>query len=233
MIAFSQIMKFVIDNVAALKINFTSWLERERSRAQPTNLTTTRLGIVTLSFCLLTNVVQRFAGSLSIHSGQPFLVKGTFGLLSTTACLHLSNRIEDLVLPVRKPLLHFIPKGRMFRCLSHREIIDFLGVFLFMERKSFHTALPSSLLSKGLHARRNGKLSKIKPAEDEKQRDTIQIYGKSFGCHQCGSKQFFKNDEYFIADKIPPTSIAEKKNESWWRRALGMKVSLTRFNIFF
>ena len=227
MVALSKITKFVIDNVAALKISFTSWLERERSRGRRSNLTTTRLGIVTLSFYLLTIVVQRFAGSLSIHSGQPFLVKSTFGILSTAACRHLSNRIEDLVLPVRKPLLPF----RMLRCLPHPEIINFFGVFLFMERKSFHTALPSSLLSKGLHARRNGKLSKIKPAEDEKQRDTIQIYGKSFGCHQCGSKQFFKNDEDFIADKIPPTCIAEKKNESWWRRALRMKVSLTRLNI--
>ena len=237
MVALLQIMKafqkFVIDIVVSIKIPFMSWLERERSKAQTSNLTMTTVQILTLSFYLLTNVSQRLAGTLSIHSGQPFLVKGTFGILSTTACFLLSGRTEDWKLSLIEPSRSSSPSKQKLRSFSHRAIFNFLGIFLLMEQKSFLTALPSSLSSKGLHAVRSGKVLEIKPVEDEEQRETIRIYGKLFGCHQCGSKQFFENDEDFKVDKIPSTKIAEKINKSWWRKMFRMKVSFTRCNISF
>ena len=178
--------------------------------------------------------MQRFAGILSIHGGQPFLAKSTFGIVSTTVCCLLSRKIEELILPIstRKSELRPSRKSEL-RPSQFKEISDnvirrgslSVGVFALLEKKFFLTALPSSVLSIGVHAVRNGKVLSTNPAANQK---LVQVLGKHLGCHQCGSKQFFDINKGFIADHMPPTKFAKEMNSIWWRKALKLNVSYCR-----
>ena len=188
-----------------------------------------RMGILTLSFYILTNSMQRFAGILSIHGGQPFLAKSTFGIVSTTVCCLLSRKIEELILPVSAHTSELRPfQLKEFSENVIRKASLSVGVFTLLEKKSFLTALPSSVLSIGVHAVRNGKVLSTNPVANEKQRKLIQVLGKRLGCHQCGRKQLFDINKGFIADHMPPTKFAKEMNSLWWRKALKLNVSYCR-----
>ena len=191
-----------------------------------------RMGILTLSFYILTNSLQRFAGALSIHGGQPFLAKGTFGIVSTTACCLLSREIQELILPVttHKPPIELPHSEKSTGNLLRKASLS-VGVFSLLEKKAFLTALPSSVLSIGVHAVRNGKVLSTNPVANAKQRKMIQILGKRLGCHQCGRKQLFDLNKGFIADHMPPTKFAKQMNELWWRKALKLNVSSNSFSL--
>lgn len=193
-----------------------------------------RMGVLTLSFYILTNSVQRFAGMVSIHSGQNFLATRSFGLFSTTACCLLSREIQEHLLPVNK-LKHLSDNlespNKNAEDIMRRAYLG-LGVFSLLEKKSFLTALPSSVIALGVHAQQSplfqkGAVLSTSKVATPTQRQMIQILGNRHGCHQCGSRQFFSAKKGFIADHMPPTNFVERLNDVWWRKKFNIKVSLS------
>ena len=228
------IRQSLTDRIVSFKTESSAkmWFKEKKSALFDQHMPV-RMGILTLSFYILTNSLQRFAGVLSIHGGQPFLAKGAFGIVSTTACCLLSREIQELILPVRTytPSMKLSQGEKGTQNLLRRASLS-VGVFSLLEKKSFLTALPSSVLSIGVHAVRNGKVLSTNPVANERQRKMIQILGKRLGCHQCGRKQLFDVNKGFIADHMPPTKFAKQMNELWWRKALKLNVSLYLFSLF-
>lgn len=193
-----------------------------------------RMGVLTLSFYILTNSVQRFAGMVSIHSGQNFLATRSFGLFSTTACCLLSREIQDQLLPVNKlkhPSDYLESPKKNAEDIIRRAYLG-LGVFSLLEKKSFLTALPSSVIALGVHAQQSplfqkGAVLSTSKVATPTQRQMIQILGNRYGCHQCGSRQIFAAKRGFIADHMPPTSFVERLNDVWWRKKFNIKVSFS------
>ena len=186
-----------------------------------------RMGLLTISFYILTNSFQRLAGTFSIHGGQPFLAASSFGIISTTLSCLISREIQEYVLPVGfyKSRLNPFYEKQNSDDVTRRACLG-VGVFSLLEKKMFRTALPSSLLSVGVHATNARRLPATGIVATEKQRNLIQILGKQLGCHQCGSKQFFSENKQFIADHMPPTKFASEMNENFWRKTTNMEVSL-------
>ena len=185
------------------------------------------MGLLTISFYILTNSFQRLAGTFSIHGGQPFLAASSFGIISTTLSCLISREIQEYVLPVGfyKSRLNPFYEKQNSDDVTRRACLG-VGVFSLLEKKMFRTALPSSLLSVGVHATNARRLPATGIVATEKQRNLIQILGKQLGCHQCGSKQFFSENKQFIADHMPPTKFASEMNENFWRKTTNMEVSL-------
>jgi hypothetical protein len=106
--------------------------------------------------------------------------------------------------------------------------LESMTLFILIEHKMFRTMLPSSVIKIGVFA--NTSLSEYRsvPSSSERatqsERNKIQVLGKKYGCHHCGSKMIFSPGP-FICDHMPPTKQAEKMNKAWWRRLLGMKVA--------
>ena len=190
-----------------------------------------RMGVLTLSFYILTNSVQRLAGMVSIHSGQNFLATRSFGLFSTTACCLLSREIQEHLLPVNElklPSDHIESPNKYADNMMRRAYLG-LGVFSLLEKRSFLTALPSSVIALGVHAQQSPLLQKgsvlsTNKVATSKQRQMIQILGNRHGCHQCGSRQIFASKKGFIADHMPPTNFVERLNNVWWRKKFNIKV---------
>jgi hypothetical protein len=197
-----------------------------------------RMGVLTLSFYVLTNSVQRFAGIMSIHSGQNFLATRSFGLFSTTACCLLSREIQEHLLPVNElkaPPEHLESPNKNAEDMVRRAYLG-LGVFSLLEKRSFLTALPSSVIALGVHAQQSplfqkGAVLSTNKVANLKQRQMIQILGNRHGCHQCGSRQFFSAKKGFIADHMPPTNFVERLNDVWWRKKFNIKVSFCPLQI--
>ena len=182
-----------------------------------------RMGIITLSFFTITNTLQRLAGSLSIHSGRPYIATRVFGAASTAASCLLSLELQELI--VSQFENDKIPSIRKKETLAR--VIPNLGAYYCLERRSFLTAIPSSVISIGVHAQQNfyaakGSVLSTNKVATKGQRKLVQIMGKSFGCHQCGSKQWNK---IFIADHMPPTHFMNEMNQVWWRKMFNIKVS--------
>jgi hypothetical protein len=214
---------------ASAKMNFvTKWPKILKADAS-NRLKFVRMGILTTSFYLLTNSIQRLAGVISIHSGKSPIATKTFGIASTAASCLLSREIQELLLPTAGKGI----KRSAFRLINSdgrisRAFLGF-GVFSFLEKKSFMTAIPSSVIALGVHARNipfleRGSVLSTNKVANQKQRKLIQVLGSRLGCHQCGSKQFFKRNRNFIADHMPPTHFVEKLNAVWWRKAFNIKV---------
>lgn len=189
-----------------------------------------RTGILTASFYLLTNSFQRLAGELSIHSGQSSIATKTFGIASIAASCLISREIQEIILPSGAS------RARMntFNIINSEGKISqaFLGIGIFslLEKKSFMTAIPSSVIALGVHAHNipffgKGSVLSTNKVANQKQRKLIQILGSRLGCHQCGSKQFFTKNRNFIADHMPPTHFIEKLNAVWWRKMFNVKAS--------
>jgi hypothetical protein len=191
-----------------------------------------KVGLLTFSFYALTNVFQRVAGMLTLHSGRPFLLRSGFGLASVAASAAFSHKLQDLAIPPPKQFL----KRRTSRDEQNamlRMTMMTMSIYALLERKSFNTLIPSSVISLGIFARPGlpfnlipflkGAVPATGPVATEAQRARIQKLGRRFGCHHCGSKQFFSK-AVFIADHQPPTKFAELKSNSWWRRITNSKV---------
>lgn len=197
-----------------------------------------RMGILTMSFYLLTNSVQLLAGRMSIHSGQSPIATKTFGIASIAASCILSREIQELFLPTGANR----DKRNVFRVITSdgkfsQAFLGF-GIFSLLEKKSFMTALPSSVIALGVHARNipfleRGSVLSTNKVANQKQRKMIQILGSRLGCHQCGSRQFFEKNRNFIADHMPPTHFVEKLNAVWWRKVFKVKVTFWFLNLTF
>ena len=184
-----------------------------------------RMGIITLSFFTITNSFQRLAGSLSIHSGRPFIATRVFGALSTAASCLLSLELQELLVSPLEDgkLVPTVKKTALSR------VIPNLGAYYCLERRSFLTAIPSSVIAIGVHAQQNfyaakGSVVSTNKVATKGQRNLVQMMGKNFGCHQCGSKRWNK---IFIADHMPPTYFVNEMNQVWWRKMLKKKVRLS------
>ena len=75
----------------------------------------------------------------------------------------------------------------------------------------FRSISPSSLTSPGSFAARSIPAGEKYATTSERQ--LIQQIGRKSGCHTCGVRKGL-----FIADHMPPKSVAAKMNESWLRR---------------
>ncbi len=102
-----------------------------------------------------------------------------------------------------------------------------ISVFVLLESSAFRTAFPSSVIAPGVFANCINVYKNSIPATGdvatEAQRAKIQRLGNLFGCHQCGSRQYFTK-ETFIADHMPPTKFANAMNARWWRRLFHIEV---------
>lgn len=193
--------------------------------------------IASISFFILHNCMQKLAGLLSIHSGRNPLLKLTYGFVSFSCCSvasymaakELSSSITNkykipfVLENIQKPWTNNKNKRELIR-----KFYVGLGLFLLIEGKAFHTALPSNILSIGVFA--NTKLGSVPATSDvatELQRRTIQTLGHTYGCHQCGNRQMISRVKLFIADHQPPTKIAIQIRESFLSRLTNFKVSYT------
>lgn len=184
------------------------------------------------TFWVLQNAFQRLAGMLTVHSGRNVLVKFGYGLLSFSACSLISyvvasqvsttNKLTDLVQP------YSWEKQYNSRNSKRELLLKFyvgLGMFVILEQRLFLTSLPSSLLSVGVFANvRAGSLPASSFVASEVQRNSMQKFGRIFGCHHCGNRQFFSVGLNFIADHQPPSKIAEQMNNRLLAKMLRFEV---------
>jgi hypothetical protein len=182
-----------------------------------------RMGIITLSFFTITNSFQRLAGSFSIHSGRPFILTRVVGAVSTAASCLLSVELQELLVSSLEDdkLVSIRKKEAIDR------VIPNLLAYYSLERRSYLTAIPSSVIAVGVHAQQNfyavrGSVVSTDKIATANQRKLVQLMGKKFGCHQCGRKYWNKA---FIADHMPPTHFVNEMNKVWWRKLLEKKVS--------
>lgn len=184
-----------------------------------------RMGIITLSFFTISNSFQRLAGSFSIHSGRPFILTRVISAVSTAASCLISVELQELLVSsLEDDKLASIRKKEAFG-----RVIPNLLTYYSLERRSFLTAIPSSVIAVGVHAQQNfyavrGSVVSTDKVATAGQRKLVQLMGKKFGCHQCGSKYLNK---IFIADHMPPTHFINEMNKVWWRKLLEKKVRLS------
>jgi len=116
-----------------------------------------------------------------------------------------------------------------------KQLLLGLSVYALFERRSFRTALPSTLLSTGVfahtpihwHRKLPNVLAATSDVASSAQRRIIQQLGKIHGCHHCGSRQvtfpyLFHTPPTFIADHMPPTKIIKERNLAWYRQLTGI-----------
>lgn len=211
------------------------------------------VGILTSCFWLLQNVAQRSFGSIGMHAGRGgLLLSAGVGLLSTTCNLGLAQyadkalkpHVVDVVskfnsqlpdmLKVRPAPYRYITNSRRAKKESIKRMLLGISLYTLLERQSFYTAFPSSVIEMGVFAnswtaRYRSVLSTSEVATPS-QRMAIQKLGAKYGCHQCGSKQVF-TAETFIADHMPPTKFVREANEKWWRKFFNMKVRTCQYSI--
>ena len=203
---------------------------------------------ITASFYALTIACQRLVGSIALHGGHPLVMNTPIGFLSTAGCCAVSLNFQEKVIPLLKN-----PSDSLTNvCISHDSFLAdatnkaLPGSILFsiLERKSFLTAFPSSILELGVYAPRKDIQSSSVLATGSvatsKQRQTIQTLGRKYGCHQCGSfnpgKELGKLST-FIADHQPPTKYAEIKRNSakFWQKIFSKngKIEVSCYDSFF
>lgn len=84
----------------------------------------------------------------------------------------------------------------------------------------FWSISPSSYTNLGSFARRS------LPATNDSyatyaQRQQIELLGRKFGCHTCGSRMIFaKSRVKFHADHMPPRSVVNAQKNQFWRKLL-------------
>jgi hypothetical protein len=87
----------------------------------------------------------------------------------------------------------------------------------------FWAIAPSSYTNLGSFARAS--LPATERYANASQRLTIERLGKVFGCHTCGSRRIFQSGSQFVADHMPPKSVAEQLRKRWYNRLLRRNVS--------
>jgi len=151
------------------------------------------------------------------------------------------DSIDDAIKMLEGIKIDYFPGKRWWQsrhsAVQHDAKQLFLGLSLYalFERRSFRTALPSTLISTGSYAHTpvhwHRKLPSVLLATSEvassAQRRIIQQLGKIHGCHHCGSRQLvsplvFNTSPNFIADHMPPTKLIKEKNVAWYRQMTGI-----------
>jgi len=180
------------------------------------------VGVFYLSMVCL----QHFAGMLTLHAGRPLPTTSLFGL----GAVVFSSGISRLWTPaLSTSLLHSIgdisSHERSTRLVKKSKAEDFLldatlGVACFtaLERNFFRTAVPSSILSKGVYARWGGSVLATSEAATQGQKKMIQLLGRRHGCHHCGYRPLtnFAGRLKYIADHMPPTNQVYVHGKTWW-----------------
>lgn len=92
----------------------------------------------------------------------------------------------------------------------------------------FWSVSPSSFTHLGSFARKRKSLPATDAYASKLERKVINEMGKKFGCHVCGDrmikKEGLKSGTKFVADHIPPRSVARQMNSRGYRRLTGRKV---------
>lgn len=90
----------------------------------------------------------------------------------------------------------------------------------------FWALSPSSFANIGSFARFGSSLPATENYATPAQRKFIETFGRwGSGCHTCGTRQLFSREKVkFVADHMPPKSVAERMNQRLWRRILRWKV---------
>lgn len=191
-------------------------------------------------FWTSTTVLQRVSGSMLMHSGRSFYpLTAAWGLACTGASLLVANRGANLAFPEPSKswgdsLLSWLgSKEKMQRYEEIRAALVGVGVYSALERRSFRTAIPSSVISVGVFAhtpwhwtpRMKSVIAATGEVATTSQRSAVQKLGKLHGCHHCGSKQVFNLAKgfptNFIADHMPPTKYVNEANSQWHRKLFG------------
>jgi hypothetical protein len=186
------------------------------------------------SFWLLSNIFQRFAGIVGIHSGKRFPIKFSYGVLgfaiSSIFSYIIANEMESIKSSLDLSNKYSWAKQIQYR-YQKREIIRkfYIGLVLFAvaEQKAFLTLIPSSLLDIGVFA--NTKLGSVivnSNIASDLQRQAIQTYGRFYGCHHCGNRQILSIFKPFIADHQPPTKLMNQFNKSYMSKLTRIKVRI-------
>lgn len=191
-------------------------------------------------FWTSTTVLQRVSGSMAMHSGRSlYPLTVAWGLACTGASLLVANRAANIALPEPsnswgESVMSWLgAKDRMQRYEEIRTALVGVGAYGILERRSFRTAIPSSVISVGVFAHTpwhwSPKMRDVIAATGEvatsSQRAAVQKLGKLHGCHHCGSKQIFNLAKgfptNFIADHMPPTKYVNEANSEWYRKIFG------------
>ncbi len=196
------------------------------------------LTVLTGSFYLSQVVLQRCMGMLRIHGGRHGLITSTFGCALTVSSLLIAHEAEKFARSqfFQGKVDNFFGNWSFGRSPSEQRhnlkktiqsLFVGIGVFALLEQGMFRTAFPSSVITLGVFANTGNMLRRSIEATSaiatESQRLKIQTLGKRYGCHQCGSSQWFSK-RGFIADHMPPTKQALEMSQAWWRRVLKIEV---------
>ena len=162
---FKKVRKFISDTANNVKECF--------SQAQPllNDKRVHKVGALTCSFYLLTNIFQRLAGTVTLHSGRPVLFNVAMGLVTTTgSCILARDWQEHHIVPFLSSLHNSQPvltsRSTWSSSLQNKkEEVDMIrrtwlsiGLFSLLEQRSFLTALPSSVITLGVYAQRRNML---------------------------------------------------------------------------
>lgn len=173
---------------------------------------------------------QRAFGLVKYYSGKwqgssiiGLLAVGTSSYLTQKVCYELIYpNFPEIPIQLREKVSEkgYIEKA----CLA-------TGIYALLDLNLCQTILPSSILLTGSYARGRhfkGRASMSVPTNSAKaspkEKVSVTLLGRIFGCHHCGSRQLL-GWKGFIADHMPPTKVANEMNEVFWRRWLGLRAS--------
>lgn len=225
---------------------FQSWNTIIGSNSKPSNVILKEKAcsavVLSSSFYALQILSQRFFWTVKIHAGLPKVLSNSVGLIATVSNLLFCQLIEvairqetrnygfgfqsrkrDSRLPnFAKNISSDLMKDQLSRLLLG------IGFFILLEQSAFRTALPSSVIAPGVYSNSINMLRRsikaTSEATTEAQRAKIQMLGRRYGCHQCGSRQIFSGKR-FIGDHMPPTKMAKEMSAAFWRKFLRITVS--------
>ena len=142
--------------------------------------------ILTSSFYIFTKLFQHLAGAMSIHSGRP-LIASTFGLASVMTSALMTFEINEATSQIASKTFSSILFAENLKeefDLDDR-ISSTVIAYSILERKSLRTAVPSSVISIGVHAKHGNFLGMFRGSvlssditATSKERYKIQQLGK-------------------------------------------------------
>lgn len=193
-----------------------------------------KFGFLFFGFWVSSHAFQRIFGIARIHSGIPRLFQTCAGLTSVTASCLIANEFSENPFSFKR--FDMMKFDGSWKSLSNSIQNEFNSVILtiatygLIERKLFISALPSSVNVLGVFAKTFASVSSSSFAATSSEKSKIQVLGRLYGCHHCGSRQIIKNRmKGFIADHMPPTKIVNELNSKFWRKLFGLKVTQRLF----
>jgi len=162
---------------------------------------------------------QRLSG-VFLHAGHPLPLVASSGFVGVA----LSSTLSQLLAPALTSEL----MGLRSRLVRKEEVVGpsllSLPLFAGLERNFFRTALPSSIISTGVYARRGGGVPATSEVATQAQRKWIQRMGRLHGCHHCGYRPLvnFSGRVKYIADHMPPTNRVYIESKKMWRKVLNL-----------